>query len=119
MHKKILPHLKDLDSSSIDIEASLLVSTDGLVIAATLPITMDADELGAICAGTFLLGRRTSKKCASGLLNQVLIQCAHNGIMMIYAGKETILAVITKPSANTEQVIGELKRFIEKINKFI
>jgi predicted regulator of Ras-like GTPase activity (Roadblock/LC7/MglB family) len=76
MYAKILSHLNDLDNSSIDIESSALVSIDGLVMAATLPLDMDIDHMGAISAGTFLLGEHTSKRCASGVLEQVLIKCS-------------------------------------------
>ncbi len=119
MYKEILPHLKDLDSSSIDIEASALVSIDGLVMATTLPLDMDADHIGAICAGAFLLGHHTSEKCASGVLEQVLLKCAKNQIVMMRAGTEVILTVITKPYANLEQVFFSLKQSIVKITAII
>jgi uncharacterized protein len=115
MYEKILSHLKDLDSSSINIESSALVSVDGLVIATTLPLDMDADHIGAFCAGVFLLGYHSSEKCASGVLEQVLLKCAKNQIVMMRAGTEVILTVITKPYANLEQILFSLKHAIEKI----
>lgn len=119
MYTKILPHLKDLDSSSIDIEASALVSIDGLVMATTLPIHVDADNVGAICAGAFLLGRHTSEKCASGVLEQVLIKCAKSHIVITHAGAEAILAIVVKPYANVEQIFSSMKHYIEKIAAII
>lgn len=119
MYKRILPHLKDLDNSSFDIEASALVSIDGLVMADTFPRNMDVDDLGAICASAFLLGKQTSEKCASGVLNQVLIKCAKNQIVIIHAGTEVILAVIIKPYANLEQLFSNFKHSIEKIATII
>jgi predicted regulator of Ras-like GTPase activity (Roadblock/LC7/MglB family) len=116
MFKKILPHLKDLDRSSTDIEASVLVSIDGLVIATTLPLDNgDIDHLGAVCAGAFLLGHNTSEKCAGGMLEQVLIKCSKNQIVMTYAGTEAILAVIIKSSANVDHFSSNIKHSIEKI----
>jgi uncharacterized protein len=115
MNKKMLSHLNDLDNSSTDIEASALVSADGLVMAATLPLNMDADHLGAICAGVFSLGHRSLEKCASGTLEQVLIKGAINHIVITHAGAETILAVIIKPYANLERIYSNLKQSIEKI----
>lgn len=115
MFNKILPHLNDLDSSSTDIVASILISVDGLVIAATLPLDIDADPIGAICAGAFLLGHHTSKECASGLLEQVLIKCANNHIVITHAGAESILAVIIKPHANLEQLYSSVRYSVERI----
>ncbi len=119
MYTKILPHLTDLDNSSADIEASVLVSIDGLVMAATLPLDMDIDDVGAICASAFLLGKRTSEKCASGLLNQVLIKCAKHQIVLIHAGAEAILAVIIKPYANVEPLFSSLQHSVRKITMII
>jgi predicted regulator of Ras-like GTPase activity (Roadblock/LC7/MglB family) len=115
MYKKILYHLNDLDNSSDDIEASILLSIDGLVIAATLPMGINSDNIGAICAGAFLMGHHTSKECACGVLEQVIIKCAKNQIVISSAGIESILAVIIKPYANIERLFSSLKQSIEKI----
>ncbi len=120
MYKKILLHLKDLDNSSIDIEASALVSIDGLVIAATLPLDMDVEHFGAICAGAFLLGHHTSEKYANGSpLEQVLIKYTKNQIVMTYVGTEAILAVIIKPYTDLDQLFFSLNRSIERIATII
>lgn len=115
MYKKILPYLKDLDSSSMEIEASALVSIDGLVMATTLPLDMNVDHLGAIFAGAFLLGNHSSEECASGALQQVLIKGSKNQIIMTRLSTEVILAVITKPYANLEQIFFSLKRSIDNM----
>ncbi|MFO1384390.1 MAG: hypothetical protein U1E91_05875 [Moraxella sp.] len=40
--------LNDLNSSSADVEASALISTDGLMIASALPAGIDEDRVGAM-----------------------------------------------------------------------
>ncbi len=40
--------LEDLNGSTADIEASALISTDGLMIASALPQGMDEDRIGAM-----------------------------------------------------------------------
>ena len=40
--------LEDLNGSTADIEASALISTDGLMIASALPHGMDEDRMGAM-----------------------------------------------------------------------
>ena len=40
--------LEELKSSSADVEASALISTDGLMIASALPSGMDEDRIGAM-----------------------------------------------------------------------
>jgi predicted regulator of Ras-like GTPase activity (Roadblock/LC7/MglB family) len=119
MYKRILPHLENLDNSSGDIEASMLLSVDGLVIAATLPICINSDNIGAICASAFSMGHRASKECACGVLEQVIIKCRKNQIVISYLSAEIILAVIIKPYADFEQLFSNLKQSIEKITTVI
>ena len=42
--------LSDLNGSSADIEASAVLSTDGLMMASMLPSGMDEDRVGAMSA---------------------------------------------------------------------
>ena len=116
MHQTYIPILRELDNSFVEIDASVLLSTDGLVMATTLPLAIDADHIGAVCAGMFRLGHRTAEKCASGLLNQVWIQSEEKYVVMLGVGAEIILVVIiSKPYTDLEGLFSNLGRFIEKI----
>ncbi|MEO8122322.1 MAG: roadblock/LC7 domain-containing protein, partial [Rhodoferax sp.] len=64
--------LEDLNGSTADIEASALISTDGLMIAAALPHGMDEDRIGAMSAALLSLGDRTARELARGALERVL-----------------------------------------------
>ena len=51
MHEQLLTSvLSDLNSSSVDITASAVISTDGLPIAHLLPANIDPDRVGAMSA---------------------------------------------------------------------
>ena len=66
--------LEDLNGSTADIEASALISTDGLMIASALPNGMDEDRIGAMSAALLSLGDRTARELARGNLQRVLVQ---------------------------------------------
>jgi predicted regulator of Ras-like GTPase activity (Roadblock/LC7/MglB family) len=51
--------LTELNGTSADIEASGIISTDGLMIASVLPASMDEDRVGAMSAAMLSLGDRT------------------------------------------------------------
>ena len=53
--------LEDLNGSTADIEASALISTDGLMIASALPHGMDEDRIGAMSAALLSLGERAAR----------------------------------------------------------
>ena len=60
--------LEELKSSSTDVEASALISTDGLMIASALPQGMDEDRVGAMSAALLSLGDRAARELARGTL---------------------------------------------------
>ena len=56
--------LEDLNSSSADVEASALISNDGLMIASALPTGVDEDRVGAMSAALLSLGDRAGRELA-------------------------------------------------------
>ena len=53
--------LSELNGTSAEIEASAILSTDGLMMASMLPAGMDEDRVGAMAAAMLSLGDRTSR----------------------------------------------------------
>ena len=69
--------LSELNGSTADIEASAVISTDGLMMASLLPAGMDEDRVGAMSAAMLSLGDRTAKELARGALEQVLVKAGN------------------------------------------
>ncbi|HRL31125.1 MAG TPA: roadblock/LC7 domain-containing protein, partial [Ottowia sp.] len=74
--------LEELKGSSADVEASALISTDGLMIASALPQGMDEDRVGAMSAALLSLGDRAAKELARGTLERVLLQGERGYVIM-------------------------------------
>jgi len=111
--------LAELNGSSADIEASAIVSTDGLMMAALLPSTMDEDRVGAMSAALLSLGDRTAKELARGSLDQVLIKGDKGYILMTHAGEDAVLTVLAKPQAKLGLIFLDVKRAAEAVSKVI
>lgn len=111
--------LAELNGSSADIEASAIVSTDGLMMAALLPSTMDEDRVGAMSAALLSLGDRTAKELARGGLEQVLIKGDKGYILMTHAGEDAVLTVLAKPQAKLGLIFLDVKRAAESVGKVI
>lgn len=111
--------LTELNGTSADIEASGVISTDGLMMAAVLPATMDEDRVGAMSAAMLSLGDRTSQELARGELEQVLIKGSHGYVLMTHAGNEAVLTVLAKPQAKLGLIFLDVKRAAESIAKLI
>ena len=111
--------LSELNGSSADIEASAIVSTDGLMMAALLPSGMDEDRVGAMSAALLSLGDRTARELARGSLEQVLIKGGKGYILMTHAGEDAVLTVLTKPQAKLGLILLDVRRAAEAVAKVI
>ena len=107
--------LTELNGTSADIQASGVISTDGLMMASVLPAGMDEDRVGAMSAAMLSLGDRTASELARGTLEQVLIKGALGYVLMTYAGNEAVLTVMAKPNAKLGLIFLDVKRAAENI----
>lgn len=111
--------LTELNGTSADIEASGVISTDGLMMASVLPAGMDEDRVGAMSAAMLSLGDRTAQELNRGNLEQVLIKGAKGYVLMTYAGAEAVLTVLAKPNAKLGLIFLDVKRAAESIAEML
>lgn len=111
--------LSELNGTSADIEASAVISTDGLMMAALLPAGMDEDRVGAMSAAILSLGDRTAKELSRGTLEQVLIKGDKGYVLMTHAGAESVLTVLAKQNAKLGLIFLDVKRAAEAVGKLI
>ena len=111
--------LEELKSSSADVEASALISTDGLMIASALPAGMDEDSVGAMSAALLSLGDRAARELARGTLERVLLQGERGYVIMSSSGTEAVLTVLAKQNAKLGLLFLDIKRAAESLSKLI
>ena len=111
--------LSELNGTSADIEASGVVSTDGLMMASKLPAGMDEDRVGAMSAAMLSLGDRTAQELVRGTLEQVLIKGENGYVLMTSAGDEAVVTVIAKSNAKLGLIFLDVKRAAANIAKLI
>ncbi len=111
--------LTELNGTSPDIEASAVISTDGLMMAARLPQGLDQDRVGAMSAAILSLGDRTASELARGTLEQVLIKGDAGFVLMTHAGEEAVLTVLATPDAKLGLIFLDVKRAAAAISKVI
>jgi predicted regulator of Ras-like GTPase activity (Roadblock/LC7/MglB family) len=69
----MIDQLRDMQVSTPDIEASAVVSLDGLMMASSLPAGMEEDRVSAMSAAMLSLGERIAGELGRGYLDQVYI----------------------------------------------
>ena len=117
--QQIRQALQGLNASSADIEASELISIDGLLIDAEMPSGMDEDRIGAMSAALLSLGERTARELGRGRLERVLIQGEHGYVIMTAAGDEAVLTVLTKAEVKLGLAFLDIKRASQALSRIV
>lgn len=107
--------LRNLNSSSTDIEASAIISTDGLTIASALIDGIDEDRVGAMSAAMLSLGNRTGEELRRGKLEQIMIKGDKGYVLISNAGRDAVLAVVARQTAKLGLVFLDTRRAAEAI----
>lgn len=111
--------LADLNGSTADIEASALISVDGLMMESAMPQGMDEDRVGAMSAALLSLGERTARELARGALERVLVQGQDGYVIMTAAGSEAVLTVLAKPNAKLGLIFLDIKRAAKALSQIV
>lgn len=111
------PILSRLNSISKDIEASAVMTRDGISLASKIRDEVNQDRLGAMCASLLSLSDKTAKELNRGTLKQVLIEGDQGCILIVHIGKRAVLAVVSKPSSNLGMVFVEARNVAREIEQ--
>jgi len=111
--------LSNLNGGSADIEASAVISVDGLTIASALAGNMDEDRVGAMSAAMLSLGERTAAELARGELEQVMIKGASGFVLLIHAGQDAVLTVVTNQKAKLGLIFLDATRAAKEVSELI
>ncbi len=121
--KILRPVLRNFNSMSSDIEASAVISCDGLSLACVLGDEVDPDRFGAMCASLLALASRAAQEISRGALKQVLVEGDKGAMLLVYAGENAVLAVATKSTMNlgkafidTRKVANNISVLLEKVD---
>lgn len=117
--KQMVEELKKLQISSPDIQASAVVSVDGLIIASALPANVEEDRVSAMSAAMLSLGERISIELRRGELDQVYIRGDNGYVMLTSVGQEAVLTVMANVNAKLGLIFLDIKRTAEALSELI
>ena len=116
---QLVEELKKLQVSSPDIQASAIVSADGLIIASALPYNVEEDRVSAMSAAMLSLGERISLELKRGNLDQVYIRGDNGYVMLIAVGEDAVLTVLAGVKAKLGLIFLDIKRTAEALEELI
>jgi predicted regulator of Ras-like GTPase activity (Roadblock/LC7/MglB family) len=86
--EEMVRHLKALQMNTPDIEASAVVSVDGLIMASNLPNDVEEDRVSAMSAAMLSLGERIAGELRRGALSLVFVQGEDGYVILISIGED-------------------------------
>ena len=115
----MVDRLRDMQVSSPDIEASAVVSVDGLPIATALPREVEEDRVSAMSAAMLSLGERIASELGRGGLSEVQIKGESGYVILKSLGTEAVLTVLARESAKLGLVLLDMRRAAEDLAKLV
>jgi predicted regulator of Ras-like GTPase activity (Roadblock/LC7/MglB family) len=115
----IVQRLKDLQAGTPDIEASALVSVDGLIVASALPRDVEEDRVSAMSAAMLSLGERIASELGRGNLDQVYVHGSNGYVILMAVGQESVLTVLARENAKLGLVFLDMRRAAQDLAKLM
>lgn len=117
--QQMVDRLQELQASSPDIQASAVVSVDGLTIASALPRGVEEDRVSAMSAAMLSLGERIASELGRGALDQVYIKGEEGYVMLISIGEDAVLTTLARAKAKLGLIFLDMKRATQDISQWV
>ncbi len=119
----MVSRLRDLQAGTPDVEASAVVSVDGLIMASSLPSGVEEDRIAAMSAAMLSLGERIASELGRGVLDQVYIRGDSGYVILMSVGiadeAEAVLTVLARKNAKLGLIFLDMRRTADDLSRFI
>lgn len=117
--EQMVERLQNMQASAPDIEASAVVSVDGLIMASALQQGVEEDRVSAMSAAMLSLGERISSELGRAGLEQVYIKGDAGSIVLTSVGEEAVLTALARQEAKLGLIFLEMRRAAEDLVKLV
>lgn len=111
--------LKAFKDSCPDVEATALISDDGLMIASVLPHDLEEAKVGGMSATLLSLGTRCASVLNRGKVEEIIVRGDLGYSILINAGRGTMLLAVTHSDAKLGLITFDMRDAIEKIAQIL
>ncbi|MDI6888231.1 MAG: roadblock/LC7 domain-containing protein [Methanocellales archaeon] len=98
-----------------DIEASAIVSRDGLLMASDIPKSVHADTFAAMSATMLGAAETAILELKKGIPDRVIVESRKGKVITIGAGPKALLVVMTPPEAGLGLILVNMEKAADKI----
>lgn len=117
--EQMVARLRDLQAGTADIEASAVVSVDGLIMASSLPADIEEDRVSAMSAAMLSLGERIAQELNRGILDQIYIRGSGGYIILMSVGEDAVLTAMARSDAKLGLIFLDMRRAAEDLARLV
>lgn len=115
----MVDRLRDLQTTTPEIEASAVVSVDGLTMASAMPPSIEEDRVSAMSAAMLGLGERIANELGRGSLDQVYVKGAGGYVILVAVGEEAVLTTLVREGARLGLIFLDMRRTADDLYQLI
>lgn len=118
-NERMIERLRELQASSMDIEAAAIISVDGLPIATSLPQGVEEDRVSAMSAAMLSLGERIAGELGRGQLDEVYVRGERGYVILRAVGQDAVLTVLARQQAKLGLLFLDMRRAAEEFSRIL
>lgn len=112
--------LDELAAGVPSIRHAVLLSTDGLAVAATAGLPReDGEHLAAIASGFHSLAKGAGRHFEVGTVRQTMVEFDGGFLFVVAAGGGTCLAAFSNPEGDVGLIAYELARLVRRVGEHL
>lgn len=117
--EKLTARLRELQTSTPEIEGAALISPDGLAIASVLAPPIEEDRVAAMSAAMISLGERIADELGRGQVEQVYIKGSQGYALLTAAGPQAVLTVMARGEVRLGLLLLELRKVVADLQALL
>ncbi len=118
-NERMIERLRELQASSMDVEAAAIISVDGLPIATSLPQGVEEDRVSAMSAAMLSLGERIAGELGRGQLDEVYVRGERGYVILRAVGQDAVLTVLARQQAKLGLLFLDMRRAAEEFSRIL
>jgi len=117
--ERLVRRLQELQMNTPDVEATAIVSVDGLTMASSLPGGVEEDRVSAMSAAMLSLGERSASGLGRGMLDKVYVKGEQGYVVLRAVGEEAVLTVLARQQTKLGLLFLDMRRASEDLAKIL
>jgi predicted regulator of Ras-like GTPase activity (Roadblock/LC7/MglB family) len=117
--ERLVRRLQELQMNTPDVEATAVVSVDGLTMASFLPAGVEEDRVSAMSAAMLSLGERIASELGRGMLDEVYVKGQNGYVVLRAVGEEAVLTVLARQQTKLGLLFLDMRRASEDLSTIL